>query len=383
MGAAIRDLDEDQTLALTRAMLDSGDRWRLSTAFPNLVDKHSTGGVGDTISLVLAPLLAAVGLPVVMLTGRALGHTAGTADKLESIPGLEQELDRDRALRLLEETGMAIGVATRAVAPADRRLYALRHRTATIDSLPLIVASILSKKLATGAAAIVFDVKTGDGAFLPDATRARDLARRLVELSRGLGVRAAALLTDMDQPLGEWAGHAAEVREALDCLEGGGPRETVELTLALAAELVRLVGAEIDRAGLEAALADGRARQAFVRWAVAQGADAAWFDAPRLDLAPVEVAIRAARSGVLCRVATRRLGELLGRAAGSDGGDEEIDRGVALRYRARLGQELEGGEEIARVYLRDEDAALVSLFESCFEVGDEGEPRRLVIDRID
>ncbi|HLF56603.1 MAG TPA: thymidine phosphorylase, partial [Thermoanaerobaculia bacterium] len=314
MGAAIRDLDEEQTVALTRAMLDSGERWQLSRDFPNLTDKHSTGGVGDTVSLVLAPLLAACGIPVAMLTGRGLGHTAGTADKLESIPGLRQDLDRESALRALAETGIALGVATQAIAPADRRLYALRDRTATIDSLPLMVASILSKKLATGAAAIVFDVKTGDGAFLPELGKARELARRMVEITRGLDVKASALLTDMDQPLGEWSGHAAEVREALDCLEGGGPRETVELTVALALELVRLTEADLDEAALRAALGSGRAREAFVRWAVAQGAERAWFDRPELVLAPVERPILAGRTGVVRRVATKRLGELLGEA---------------------------------------------------------------------
>jgi pyrimidine-nucleoside phosphorylase len=384
MGAAIRDLDEEQTMALTRAMLDSGERWHLARDFPNLTDKHSTGGVGDTVSLVLAPLLAASGIPVAMLTGRGLGHTAGTADKLESIPGLRQELDREGALRALAETGIALGVATQSIAPADRRLYALRDRTATIDSLPLMVASILSKKLATGAAAIVFDVKTGDGAFLPELARGRELARRMVEISRGLDVRAAALLSDMDQPLGEWTGHAAEVREALDCLEGSGPRETVDLSIALALELARLIGADLDEAALRDTLGSGRAREAFVRWAVAQGAERDWFDRPRLELAPVERPIVAAREGVLRRVATRRLGELLGDAGGArraPGG--ELDRGIALRYRARIGQPVERGEELARVYLREDDPWLVGRFAACFEVGDRAEPRRLIVGRVD
>jgi thymidine phosphorylase len=319
-----------------------------------------------------------------MLTGRGLGHTAGTADKLESIPGLRQELDRDGARRALEETGIALGVATQAIAPADRRLYALRDRTATIDSLPLMVASILSKKLATGAAAIVFDVKTGDGAFLPELARGRELARRMVEITRGLDVRASALLSDMDQPLGEWAGHAAEVREALDCLEGGGPRETVELTVALALELARLTGAGLDDGALRATLGSGRAREAFVRWAVAQGAERAWFDRPRLELAPVERPILAPREGVLRRVATRRLGELLGDAGGARreaGG--ELDRGVALRYSARIGRAVARGEELARVYLREEDPWLVGRFAACFEIDEQAEARDLIVGRVD
>jgi pyrimidine-nucleoside phosphorylase len=383
MGVAIRGLGDAEAAALTQAMLASGEQWRLADTIPNLADKHSTGGVGDTISIVLAPLLAAQGVPVAMLTGRGLGHTAGTADKLESIPGLRQEIDRAEALRLLRETGIVLGVATASVAPADRRLYALRDRTSTVESLPLIVASILSKKLATGAAAIVFDVKTGEGAFLTELEDARALAQRLVGTASELGVRASALVSDMSQPLGEWSGHAAEVREALDCLEGGGPEETVRLTVELALELGRLLGESFDERGLRATLASGRAREAFARWAVAQGAEPRWFDAPELPLAPSEQPILAARDGVLCRVATRRLGELLGEAGGARRGAEgEIDRGVALRYRGRLGRRVEAGEEIARVYLRTADPALVAKFEECFEIGERAVVPPLIRERI-
>ncbi|MBZ0089446.1 MAG: thymidine phosphorylase, partial [Thermoanaerobaculia bacterium] len=289
MAAAIRGLDEAQTRDLTRAMLDSGERWRLAEELAPLGDKHSTGGVGDKTTLILAPLLAAAGLPVVMLTGRGLGHTGGTADKLEAIPGIRQELDRDLALALARETGIALGIATAGIAPADRKLYALRDRTATVDSLPLIVASILSKKLATGASGIVFDVKVGDAAFLPGLDQARQLAQMLVEVSRDLGLAATALLSDMSQPLGDWAGHACEIRETLDCLEGRGPRETVELTLALALELGRSLGFGWTEASLRELLDSGVARERFVRWAVTQGAKARWFDAPDLALAPVEL----------------------------------------------------------------------------------------------
>jgi pyrimidine-nucleoside phosphorylase len=384
MGAAIRGFDDEQTVALTRAMLESGERWNLRDEFPRLADKHSTGGVGDTVSIVLAPLLAAVGVPVAMLTGRGLGHTGGTADKLAAIPGLTQELDRERAMRLLRETGIALGVATQAVAPADRRLYALRDRTATIDSLPLIVASILSKKLATGAAAIVFDVKTGDAAFLPELGAARELARRLVGITRALGVEASALITSMDEPLGEWAGHAAEIRESLDCLEGGGPEDTLEVTLALALEAGRLLGGGFDRESLRRKLADGSAREAFARWAVAQGATPAWFDAPELPLAPHEVVLPAPRAGWIGRIATRRLGELLGAAGGArlaPGG--EIDLGIALRTRVRLGAEVAAEDELARLYLRRADPWLEAKFAACFEVVDEPPtPLPLIVETI-
>lgn len=371
MGAAIRELDEEQTLALTRAMLESGERWQLGRALPALGDKHSTGGVGDKTSLLLAPLAAAAGLPMAMLTGRGLGHTGGTADKLEAIPGFAQDLSRERALELLADCGIALGVATAGIAPADRKLYALRDRTATVDSLPLMVASILSKKLATGATAIVFDVKVGDAAFLPELDDALELAARLVGITRDLGVAASALLSDMNQPLGEWVGHAAEVREVLDCLEGRGPRETVELTVALALELAQSLGLDWSEESLRGLLGSGAARERFVRWAVAQGAEPAFFDAPELPLAPVERVIEAPRAGVVARVETRRLGLLLAEAGASRRAiGADLDLGVALRYTTRLGRRVEAGEELARVYLRRDDSALTARFASCFQVGD-------------
>jgi thymidine phosphorylase len=383
MGAAIRGLDRELTLELTLAMLESGERWQLARELPLLADKHSTGGVGDKVSIVLAPVLAACGVPVVMLTGRGLGHTGGTADKLESIPGLRQDLDRPRALALLRSTGMALGLATAGIAPADRKLYALRDRTATVDSLPLIVASILSKKLASGAAAIVFDVKTGDGAFLSDERAAAELAGELVRVAAGLGTRAAALITDMSQPLGEWVGHAAELREALDCLEGGGPVDTRALTAELAAELGRLLGADLGAERVGQALDSGAARERFVAWAAAQGAERGWLERPELPLAPVERVIEAPRAGVLARVATRQLGLLLGAAGGARHAvGADLDRGVALRCRARLGQTVERGQELARLYLRRDDAQLVTRFAACFEIASSAGAPPLVRGRI-
>jgi pyrimidine-nucleoside phosphorylase len=384
MAAAIRGLDPAETEALTLAMLESGERWHLAEEVPHLCDKHSTGGVGDKLSLTVGPLLASCGLPVVMLVGRALGHTGGTADKLESIPGIGLELDRSRCRELLERCGLAIGVATQGIAPADKKLYALRDATATIDSLPLITGSILSKKLATGAAAIVFDVKTGNGAFLPEPAEARKLARLLVDTARALGTAAAALVTDMSQPLGEWVGHAAEVREALACLAGEGPAETTELTLALAEEVSRLAGAPLSRPELEKALASGRARERFFAWAALAGAEAGWLHDPLLPLAPVERPLRAPRAGCLTRVDTRQLGLLLIEAgAGRTRPGGEIDRGLALRYLARLGRPVAAGEELARLFLRRDDDALAARFAACFEVGDEAvAPPALVRERV-
>ncbi|HEX6203680.1 MAG TPA: thymidine phosphorylase [Thermoanaerobaculia bacterium] len=382
MAVAIHGLDAEATRDLTVAMLESGERWDLAADFPALADKHSTGGVADTVSLVLGPLLAACDVPVVMLTGRGLGHTMGTTDKLEAIPGFSLDHDRPAAIRLLAEHGLAILSPTPALAPADRRLYALRDQTATIRSLPLITGSILSKKLATGAAGLVFDVKTGNGAFLADPAEARRLAAGLVDTCRALGRRATALLTDMSQPLGEWAGHTAEVRATFEALEGRGEPDLVAVTFALAREMAALVGRPLADADLERAIAGGRAREKLVRWAEAQGGDAAWLARPRFDLAPVEAVIEAPRAGVLARVDTRQLGLLLAEAGGGRLGPEPIDLGVALRTRTRLGRPVEPGDELARLHLRRDDPALVARVAACYEVADDGEAPVLIGGRV-
>ncbi len=384
MAVAIRGMDAGETSALTLAMLESGERWNLAREVPGVCDKHSTGGVGDKISLILGPLLASCGVPVAMLTGRGLGHTAGTMDKLETLPGLDQQLDRNRSIDLLRRCNLAIGGATAEIAPADRRLYALRDVTATVESLPLITGSILSKKLATGAAAVVFDVKTGDGAILPEIEAARELARGLVDTAKSLGTSASALLTDMSQPLGRWTGHAAEVMESLACLEGKGPADIVELTLALGEEVARLAGhAGVGRAELEQALSDGRARERFDLWATLQGTDPAWLRSPRFELAPVEVPIHARRAGRLAHLATRQVGLLLVEAGGGRSRpDMDVDLGVSLETRIRLGDAVEAGQELARVYLRRPDERLAGLFAGCFTVADEAEEPRLVIEKI-
>ena len=384
MAAAVHGLDDRETHHLTMAMLNSGDRWNIRESIPNLVDKHSTGGVGDKVSLVLSPLLASLEVPVAMLTGRALGHTAGTADKLEAIPGLDLGLTRDRTIELLESTYLASGIATDDIAPADRHLYAIRDQTGTVESIPLIVASILSKKLATGAAALVFDVKTGNGAFMSEIEGARELAELLTRVTNSMGCRATSLITDMSQPLGDWVGHRCEIRESLECLEGGGGAEVVEVTLALAEELIAHIGSDISRSDLEQALTSGRAREAFDRWALAQGAEASWVADPDLDLAPVEMVLEAPNAGFVSRVDTRGVGLLMvaagaGRATPSD----TIDDGVSFRYSTRLGATIDSGQEMARLYLRREDPDLAARFSSCFEISDEAVTPPLVVEKID
>jgi pyrimidine-nucleoside phosphorylase len=383
MAAAIRGLDLDETRALTIAMLESGERWELAKDVPDLADKHSTGGVGDKVSLVLAPLLASCGIPIAMLAGRGLGHTAGTIDKLEAIPGVEIGFDRARCLATLARCNFAIGGATGSIAPADKRLYAIRDTTATIDSLPLIVGSILSKKLALGAKAVVFDVKCGSGAFLPEPEGARELARQLVTTARSLGTAAGAILTDVSQPLGRFSGHAAEVNEAMAALAGDGPPDLMEVTYTLAEEAARLVGRPLPRQALEYAVASGRARERMLAWAGLQGADPTWLDRPELPLAPVLRPILASRSGVLVAIETRQVGLLLGEAgAGRQRPSDAIDHGVAHQSLVRLGEPCTEGQELARVYLRREDPELVQRFAACYTIGESGRAPQLILETL-
>ena len=307
MAAAIRGLDAAETRVLTEAMAASGEQWDLGAVVPRAIDKHSTGGVGDKVSILIAPLLAACGLPVAKLTARGLGHTGGTADKLESIPGLVLDMDRDRCLRLLDECAIAIGIASASIAPADRRLYGLRNLTATVDCLPLVASSVLAKKLALGARSLVFDVKTGDGAFFSSLEDSVALAELLVGTASELGRDAVAVVSDMSQPLGDWAGHACEVREVVDCLRTGqGDARLLDVTCALAAEVASLAGVDLDAARALDVLRGGEPWKRFVAWAAAQGADRAWLDDPRFEIAPVELVAEAPAAGVLSAVADPR-----------------------------------------------------------------------------
>jgi pyrimidine-nucleoside phosphorylase len=270
-----RGMSFEETAALTRAMIASGDVIDLSGLTGALVDKHSTGGVGDKVSLVLAPLAAACGVTVPMMSGRSLGHTGGTLDKLESIPGFRTDLSREAFLRCLDVAGFAMIGQSESVVPADRLMYALRDVTGTVESVPLITASIMSKKFAEGARALVFDVKTGSGAFMKSREDARTLARSLVRTGKALGRGVVAVITDMEQPLGLKVGNFPEVEESIDCLQGKGPRDLVELTLRLTAWMIVLGGVRTDLASAEtlarARLADGSAWKRFVSNVELQG----------------------------------------------------------------------------------------------------------------
>jgi len=277
MAVTLRGMTSAETVALTKAMTESGERLDVSSISARKVDKHSTGGVGDMITLPLVPLVAACGVAVPMIAGRGLGHTGGTLDKLESIPGFRTHLDRAAYVSALQHTGGAIGGQTKAIAPADQRMYAIRDVTGTVESLPLLVSSILSKKLAAGLDALVLDVKCGSGAFLPNEEDALKLAEALVTTAHGLGLPAVAFVTDMDAPLGEWVGNAVEVASTIDCLRGKGPADVMELVFTLGTAMLSLadpdLGWDKHRQRLERAVTDGSGLKRFEAMIREQGGD--------------------------------------------------------------------------------------------------------------
>nr|WP_158881563.1 thymidine phosphorylase [Amycolatopsis anabasis] len=350
MAIFLRGMDAAEIARWTGAMIDSGERLALAVSRPT-VDKHSTGGVGDKITLPLAPLVAACGAAVPQLSGRGLGHTGGTLDKLESIPGWRAELSTDEIVRQLDEVGAVVCAATEGLAPADRKLYALRDVTATVESIPLIASSIMSKKIAEGSSGLVLDVKAGSGAFMKTPELARELARTLVEIGTAHGVATTALLTEMSVPLGAAVGNAVEVAEAVEVLRGGGPADVVELTLALAREMLALAGlSEVDPAEV---LASGRAYETWCRMIRAQGGD------PEAALpAPEHVhVVEAERGGVLSTldayavgVAAWRLGA--GRARRSD----PVQYAAGIRCLAKPGERVAAGQPLLELHTDTPDA---------------------------
>lgn len=350
MAVYLRGMSAEETAALTAAMVDSGERLSRDGRPRPRVDKHSTGGVGDKVSIVLAPLLACCELDVPMLSGRGLGATGGTLDKIESIPGLRTDLDRAAIDRVLDAAGCVITGTTDAMVPADRELYALRDVTGTVGSIPLMTASILSKKMAEDLDALVLDVKWGSGAFMKTAEKARALAESLMAVGSAYGVATRALLTDMSQPLGRAVGHALEVDEAVAALEGEGPEDLMEVTLALGAELLVATGRSPAAAAahdvLAGHVASGAGREALARMVAAQGGD---LEAARPLAAATVVA--APRGGHLAAVDT----ELLGLAVIELGGGrkrqgDRIDHSVGLELAVRLGEGVDRGQPLLRLY---------------------------------
>jgi thymidine phosphorylase len=366
MAIFIRGMTYEETLALTRAMADSGKRY----SFPGSVDKHSTGGVGDKISLTALPIAAACGAPVAKLSGRGLGMTGGTIDKLESIPGFSATLSEDRFKRQVEEIGLAIAEAGE-LAPADKKIYALRDATGTVDSLPLIGSSIVSKKAATGAGYLLYDVKSGSGAFMKTAEDARELAELLVHLSEALGIMASAVITDMDTPLGSAVGNALEVRESLRFLAGGEvPDDLAHEARYVAATLLELKGIPDPQSQVGEALSSGAAHEKFREFVRAQDGDA---DA--LDDLPVSSEVHevpAPDGGYVARFHARGIGRAaLALGAGRRKKGEEIDTGAGVEVLVKAGDRVEKGEPIARLYGGRNVERAEALVRGALEVTDE------------
>jgi pyrimidine-nucleoside phosphorylase len=388
MAVYLRGMTVDETAALTDAMLASGDVFHWDGAFaggPANVDKHSSGGIGDKVSIPLAPALAACGVRVPMISGRGLGATGGTLDKLEAIPGFRVNFDVEDAQRIATEVGCVICAASPRLVPADRKLYALRDVTATVPSIPLITASIMSKKLAEGLDALVLDVKWGSGAFMKTLDDARALARSLVGTGRRMGVATAALVTDMNQPLGRLAGNAVEIDESVDCVRGGGPADLRDLTVALGAEGLVLAGAATSeaeaRAAIERVLDSGSAYEKLAAMVRAQGGD---LDAPR-PRAP-ELVVEATRTGVVTSIDTEALGyAVIELGGGRKTMADKLDYSVGLEMLVRLGDTVEAGEPVARVFAHDRgrDAAL-GLVRGAVTIGDgPSSSPALVVERVD
>jgi len=379
-------MESDETAVLTRAMLHSGDVFDFGDLDGPKVDKHSTGGIGDKASLPLAPALAACGVYVPMISGRGLGHTGGTLDKLEAIPGFRTDLDAARFRAVLSDTGLALGGQTEDLAPADKKLYALRDVTGLIESIPLITSSILSKKLAEGIDALVLDVKFGSGAFLTEPERGAELAATMVRVAGECGVKASAFQTNMARPLGREGGNANEVRESLDCLRGGGPADLRELVCLLGGELLALVGVAEDLADgakrIGKSLDDGSAMERFERCVAAQGGEVASL-AEGPELAPDREVLTAEKAGYLRWRDLRTMGRAVGELGGGRKRLEDaVDPGVGVTIETLEGELVSPGAPLMTIHHRSGHGleAARELLTRSFELGGEAfDPEPLVL----
>jgi pyrimidine-nucleoside phosphorylase len=363
LAICFRGLEPAELAALTDAMLASGDRLHFDGWSTPRVDKHSTGGVGDKTSLLLAPMLAAAGVAVPMMSGRGLGHTGGTLDKLEAIRGFRTDISLREAEAQVRRLNCALIGQTPEIAPADKRLYALRDVTATVESIPLIAASIMSKKLAEGLDGLVLDVKTGSGAFLPSVDDALTLARTMVGIGESRGCKVVALLTAMDRPLGRAAGNALEVREAVAGLRGHGPEEQMEVHFALGIEMLRVAGLATDAATARHLLRDtiqsGRALERLMQVVEAQGGDPAQIEHPeRLPSAPVQELFTAPEDGVVVGIEPRAVGRaIVALGGGRATMDDVIDPSVGFVFRAVAGEAIKRGQPLVEIHARTRDDA--------------------------
>lgn len=394
MAVFFRGLSAPELRALAAAMLHSGDVLNLSDIPGAKVDKHSTGGVGDKVSLALAPLAAACGLKVPMVSGRGLGHTGGTLDKLEAIPGFQVNLPVERFREILSSTGACLIGQTDRIAPADRKLYALRDLTATVESIPLIAASIMSKKLAEGIDALVLDVKVGSGAFMKRTDEARRLAETLVAIGRGMGKRVSALLTGMDQPLGRAVGNALEVREAVELLRDEGPRDLREVTVELTAEMLVLGGVAPDREEgrrrVVAAIGDGRGFLKLCEIAEAQGGDPdALADPSLLPLAGATREVRSREGGLVQAIDAEAIGlAAMALGAGRSRLEDRVDPAAGLLVEKKVGEPVEVGEPLATLHLGraplESPEAVEARVRGAYQIGTAPVPaERMILERID
>lgn len=389
MAIFFRDMTERERADLTLAIAYSGETMDLSSVFGVKVDKHSTGGVGDTTTLVLAPLVASLGIPVAKMSGRGLGHTGGTVDKLESVPGFNVEISRAAFLELVNRQQIAVIGQTHDLAPADKKLYALRDVTATVNSIPLIASSIMSKKIASGADAIVLDVKTGSGAFMKTLDGARELAEAMVRIGKNVGRKTVALISDMSQPLGFAVGNALEVREAIDTLRGAGPADLEALCIALGRQMVLLAGGAESLAHAEArlrgAIRSGAALAKFRQWLTSQGGDASVVDNP--DLLPQardRIELRAWRAGVVSEIVADQVGVaamLLG--AGRVTKESGIDLAVGVVLRKKVGDAVREGEALAIIHANHENVEeVMRLIRESIKVSDHARPPELILGEV-
>jgi pyrimidine-nucleoside phosphorylase len=390
MAVYFRGLEPAELAALTDAMIASGDRLRFDGIDRSVVDKHSTGGVGDKVSLLLAPLAASCGVAVPMMSGRGLGHTGGTLDKLEAIAGFRTGLGLREAEAQVRRLGCAMLGQSEEIAPADKRLYALRDVTATVESIPLISASIMSKKLAEGLDGLVLDVKTGSGAFLPELDRATELGRTMIALGEARGCRVVALVTAMDRPLGRACGNALEVEESIHGLAGEGPEDLMDVTYALGVEMLLVAGVDTDRAAarerLENSVRSGRALETFAHLIEAQGGNPAVVEDPGVlpQAGAVEV-FSASEAGLVERVEPRAIGEaIVAMGGGRRVVTDTVDPSVGFVVTVKPGDRVERGQPIASVFARDAEGIALGMdaLRRAIVVGERATPLPLVSHRI-